>query len=141
MTRSQPKHRPASLSPPERQAAIQSLVRSRREAPSWLRWVTAFRHFLPEPARTRDFPDSLAEPVREAYRRRGVTQLYSHQREALDRLEAGENVAIGTPTASGKTLCYNAPVLNRLLREPDARALYLFPTKALSRDQIRELQA
>ena len=57
----------------------------------------------------------------------------------LDRVEAGADVAAVTPTASGKTLCYNAPVLNRILREPDARALYLFPTKALSQDQKKEI--
>ena len=54
---------------------------------------------------------------------------------------AGRNVVVVTPTASGKTLCYNLPVLNRLLTEPDARAMYLFPTKALAEDQLHELQA
>ena len=85
------------------------------------------------------FPEHIEAPLREAYRQKGVEQLYSHQREALDRVENGEDVAVVTPTASGKTLCYNAPVLNRILREPDARALYLFPTKALSRDQRKEI--
>ncbi len=75
----------------------------------------------------------------EAYRKRGIERLYSHQREVLDRIAAGENVTVVTPTASGKTLCYNAPILDRIARDPDARALYLFPTKALSRDQLKEL--
>ena len=94
-----------------------------------LRGVTALRHFPAEPAEYRDFPEHIEAPLREAYRQKGVEQLYSHQREVLDRVENGEDVAVVTPTASGKTLCYNAPVLNRILREPDARALYLFPTK------------
>ncbi len=101
--------------------------------------ITHIAHFPARPAKYADFPDSLAAPLREACVRRGVKQLYTHQREVVDRVEAGADMAIVTPTASGKTLCYNLPVLNRILREPDARALYLFPTKALSRDQCGEL--
>ena len=126
------------LSPSERRAAIRSLV-AELDAGARLRGVTALRHFPAEPGEYRDFPEHIEAPLREAYRKRGVEQLYSHQREVLDRVEAGESVAAVTPTASGKTLCYNAPVLNRILREPDARALYLFPTKALSQDQKKEL--
>lgn len=69
-------------------------------------------------------------------RERGIQKLYSHQRHALDAVEAGKDIVVVTPTASGKTLCYNLPVLNAILRDPDARALYLFPTKALSSDQV-----
>ena len=127
-----------ALTPPERRAAIRSLVAD-LDTNAALRGVTALRHFPAEPGDHRDFPEHLDERLREAYRHRGVEQLYSHQREVLDRVEAGENVAAVTPTASGKTLCYNAPVLNRILREPDARALYLFPTKALSQDQKKEI--
>ncbi len=127
-----------ALTAPERRAAIRSLV-AELDTNAALRGVTALRHFPAEPGDYRDFPEHLDERLREAYRRRGIDQLYSHQREVLDRVEAGESVAAVTPTASGKTLCYNAPVLNRILREPDARALYLFPTKALSQDQKKEL--
>ena len=67
--------------------------------------------------------------------------LYSHQAECFDLIQAGKNVVVVTPTASGKTLCYNLPVLNRILREPGARAMYLFPTKALAEDQLHEFQA
>jgi DEAD/DEAH box helicase domain-containing protein len=67
--------------------------------------------------------------------------LYSHQAEALAHAEAGRNVAVVTPTASGKTFCYNLPVLNRLIAEPGARAMYLFPTKALAEDQLHEFQS
>ena len=66
-------------------------------------------------------------------------QLYSHQAQAWDLLQAGNNIAVVTGTASGKTLCYNLPVLDALLRDQNARALYLFPTKALAYDQRNEL--
>jgi len=69
----------------------------------------------------------------------GITQLYSHQSEAVRHVLQKQNVVIVTPTASGKTLCYNLPVLNSVIDNPEARALYLFPTKALSQDQVAEL--
>ena len=122
----------------ERRATIRSLV-AELDASAALRGVTTLRHFPAAPGDYRDFPDTIDERLRDAFRCRGVEQLYSHQREVLDRVEAGESVAAVTPTASGKTVCYNAPVLNRILREPDARALYLFPTKALSQDQKKEI--
>ena len=67
--------------------------------------------------------------------------LYSHQAEAMTQIAAGNNVVIVTPTASGKTLCYNLPVLNAIINDPSARALYLFPTKALAEDQLHEFKA
>jgi hypothetical protein len=70
---------------------------------------------------------------------RGIERLYCHQAEAVERVLAGENVCVVTPTASGKTLCYNLPVLDRALKDPSSRALYLFPTKALAQDQVAEL--
>ena len=126
-----------ALTPAKRQAAIRSLVSEIRTR--WPRGVTALRRFPPVPAEFRPFPERLAPELVEAYRKRGIERLYSHQREVLDRIAAGENVTVVTPTASGKTLCYNAPILDRIARDPDARALYLFPTKALSRDQLKEL--
>ncbi len=72
--------------------------------------------------------------------RRGIRALYAHQARALEGLAAGRDLVLATPTASGKTLVYNAPVLRRLLVEPDARALYLFPLKALSQDQRKRLR-
>ncbi len=127
-----------SLAPTQKPALIRSLVDDLASHPT-LRGVTALRRFPAEPADYRDFPDHLSPELVDAYRRRGVTRLYSHQREVLDRVARGEHVAAVTPTASGKTLCYNAPVLDGILRDPDTRALYLFPTKALSRDQLKEL--
>ncbi len=86
-------------------------------------------------------PDDLAEGVAGALATRGVTQLYSHQARSFELAREGRHVVVATPTASGKSLCYNLPVLDRLAREPDARALYLFPTKALSRDQEEALRS
>ena len=91
-------------------------------------------------ARTAPFPDAVNPGLARALRQRGIESLYSHQAEAFRAAHAGEHLVVVTPTASGKTLCYNLPVLNRILTEPNARALYLFPTKALSADQVDELQ-
>ncbi|MBC7292954.1 MAG: DEAD/DEAH box helicase, partial [Thermoleophilia bacterium] len=103
--------------------------------------IRAVRHEPARPAQWAPFPDAVDERLRQALAQQGIHQLYSHQREAFDALERGENVVVVTPTASGKTLCYNLAVFNRLLREPDARAIYLFPTKALSMDQLHEFQS
>jgi DEAD/DEAH box helicase domain-containing protein len=94
---------------------------------------------VPErPARHAPFPDTLDPRLAGALRERGVGRLYSHQREAWDHIQAGRDVVVVTPTASGKTLCYNLPVLQAALEGP-AKALYLFPTKALAQDQVAEL--
>lgn len=81
----------------------------------------------------------LSTPSLEALRSLGITALYSHQASAIDLVTEGKNVAIVTSTASGKTVCYNIPVLEALLADREATALYLFPTKALAQDQLRVL--
>jgi DEAD/DEAH box helicase domain-containing protein len=99
-------------------------------------------HWHQEPARPGAFhplPPEIHPAVAAAFARLGYGQLYSHQAAAWERLHAGENIAVVTGTASGKTLCYNLPVLDALLRDTEARALYLFPTKALAYDQSNEL--
>ena len=101
--------------------------------------VACWRDLPARPARFADFPPWLDPSVRQVLGRRGIHQLYVHQLAALERIRRGENVVVVTPTASGKTLCYNLPVLNEILCNPEARALYLFPTKALSSDQVAEL--
>ena len=103
--------------------------------------VRAIRHQPARPGVYLDFPEALAPSLKQSLASRGIRQLYSHQALALQHAEAGRNVVVVTPTASGKTLCYNLPVLNRLIAEPAARALYLFPTKALAEDQLQEFQA
>ena len=98
--------------------------------------ITAIRRQPAREAEFVDLPETVDARLAAALRKRGVEQLYSHQGEAFEQIHDGNNVVIVTPTASGKTLCYNLPVLNTLLADPDACALYLFPTKALSEDQL-----
>jgi DEAD/DEAH box helicase domain-containing protein len=97
-------------------------------------------HYIPsrEPHLV-DFPSALDPRLKQVLDERGINQLYSHQSEAFELTRSGRNVVIVTPTASGKTLCYNLPVLSRILEKPDARALYLYPTKALTYDQLDDL--
>jgi DEAD/DEAH box helicase domain-containing protein len=87
-----------------------------------------------------DFPDALAPVLRQALITRDIRQLYTHQGASFEHATNGRNFVVVTPTASGKTLCYNLPILNRLMEDPAARAMYLFPTKALAEDQLQELQ-
>jgi DEAD/DEAH box helicase domain-containing protein len=101
--------------------------------------LTAVRRFPAEPARYAEFPPGLSPKLLEVLRARGFERLYTHQRQAYDAVQDGRHTVVVTPTASGKTLCYNLPVLDRILKDPDARALYLFPTKALAQDQLAEL--
>ncbi|HET7225698.1 MAG TPA: DEAD/DEAH box helicase [Candidatus Eisenbacteria bacterium] len=97
-------------------------------------------HVLPErPARFGALDPALPAPLGEALAARGIERLYTHQAHAIGHLRAGRDTVVVTGTASGKSLCYHAPVLERLLGEPDATALYLFPTKALAQDQLKGL--
>jgi DEAD/DEAH box helicase domain-containing protein len=102
--------------------------------------IVATRHFPARPAAYAPFPPSLDPRLVEALRARGIDQLYAHQARACELVEKGQHVVLVTPTASGKTLCYNVPALQALLTQPDARVLYLFPTKALAQDQLAELE-
>jgi DEAD/DEAH box helicase domain-containing protein len=102
--------------------------------------VTALRRLAPVPAQFAPFPASLDDRLRAVLVARGIAQLYTHQAQSIEHTVAGRNVVVITPTASGKTLCYNVPVLNAILQDPASRALYLFPTKALAQDQLAELQ-
>ena len=86
-----------------------------------------------------DFPSDLHSALVRSLQAQGIKQLYSHQLESWNKIKQNRNVVITTGTASGKTLCYNLSVLDRLLRYPDSRALYIFPTKALAQDQKAKL--
>jgi DEAD/DEAH box helicase domain-containing protein len=86
-----------------------------------------------------EFPQGIETRIKSVLEKRGIRKLYSHQASAIENISSGKNVVIVTPTASGKTLCYNLPVVNEILEKPESRALYLFPTKALSQDQVAEL--
>ncbi|MGI6357484.1 MAG: DEAD/DEAH box helicase [Bacillota bacterium] len=92
------------------------------------------------PASYRSFPPELDIRLVNYLKQRGIRQPYSHQAEVWQHVLAGKDVVVVTPTASGKTLCYNVPVLDRILSQGASRALYLFPTKALAQDQVVELQ-
>ncbi len=129
------------LAPVERSRALEKVVSELEGEAARRESITALRHFPPQPADFVDFPEELSPLLKDALRRRGIERLYSHQRDAFERVRQGKNVVVVTPTASGKTLCYNLPVLDHVLREPETRALYLFPTKALSQDQLAELHS
>jgi DEAD/DEAH box helicase domain-containing protein len=101
--------------------------------------LTAVRHYPAREAQWAEFPEWVNADLRAAYNAKGIRQLYTHQAAAAEAVHAGKNVVIVTPTASGKTLCYNLPVLDAILANDDTRALYLFPTKALAQDQLAEL--
>jgi DEAD/DEAH box helicase domain-containing protein len=101
--------------------------------------LTAVRHFPAREAQWANFPAWVHPDLVSAYAAKGIRRPYTHQAAAAEAIHAGKNVVIVTPTASGKTLCYNLPVLNATLENSDSRALYLFPTKALAQDQLAEL--
>ena len=102
--------------------------------------LTAIRQIPAREAKFRPVPAWVTSALAEAYQAKGIRELYSHQASTAELVRDGKNVVVVTPTASGKTLCYNLPVLNAVLEDPDTRALYLFPTKALAQDQLAELQ-
>lgn len=103
--------------------------------------ITACREFPPQEGRFHPLPADLHPQLGAALDRRGISRLYSHQFQAWEVVKSHHNLVVVTPTASGKTLCYNLPVLDAVLRDPGTRALYIFPTKALSQDQVAELES
>jgi DEAD/DEAH box helicase domain-containing protein len=123
-------------------APIPSALREIREkfkGPAARGGVTVLKHFPARQAKTAPIPQFLPARLIDALRARGMASLYTHQARACELAREGRNVVVVTPTASGKTLCYNLPILGELVERPEARALYLFPTKALSQDQLVEL--
>jgi len=102
--------------------------------------ITAWRQLPARDGRFGTWPSHLDPRLTAVLQARGLDRPYTHQAEAIEAAHAGKHLVVVTPTASGKTLCYNVPVIQRILEEPSARALYLFPTKALSQDQLEELQ-
>jgi len=137
---------PARRSDPARALALDAVLDRLTGGPTGLEspdnpdgWVTAVRRQPAAPGVFAPFPETVDERLRTVLRDRGIEQFYSHQAAAAGHALAGRHVVVTTPTASGKTLCYNAPVLSTILRDPSARALYLFPTKALAQDQLAEL--
>jgi DEAD/DEAH box helicase domain-containing protein len=103
--------------------------------------VAAHRILEPRPPRHARWPSTIDPRLVAALRSRGIEAPYTHQSSAYAAASGGRNIVVVTPTASGKTLCYNLPVLDAVAKDPAARALYLFPTKALAADQLVELRA
>jgi DEAD/DEAH box helicase domain-containing protein len=101
--------------------------------------ITAIKHIPAQEGRYREYPPEVHPALDKAFKEKGFTKLYTHQQLSYELLKEGKNIVVVTPTASGKTLCYNLPVLDSVLKTPSARAIYLFPTKALSQDQRAEL--
>ena len=118
---------------------VDQLAEKLRRDNLFMKNVVRWEELPAREARYGDYPIGLDERLRPVLRQRGVQQLYSHQAHSIAATMRGEDVVVVTPTASGKTMCYNLPVLDSILKNPDARALYLFPTKALSADQVSEL--
>lgn len=101
--------------------------------------VVNWHEIEPREAKTRPMPESIDERIKAALSKRGIDELYTHQYSAFQYVQKGESIVTVTPTASGKTLCYNLPVLQSIAQDETNRALYLFPTKALAQDQKSEL--
>jgi DEAD/DEAH box helicase domain-containing protein len=102
--------------------------------------IVAEKEFDPTSAHHAPFPESLPRGIREALGRKGITSLYVHQARAIEAANKRRHIVVSTPTASGKSMCFHLPVLSALTKNPRARALYLYPTKALARDQEASLR-
>ena len=115
---------------------VDQLCDQLRRDPLFMENVVRWEELPAREASYAPFPEGIDGRIRAALEKRGVRQLYTHQAHSLRETMAGRDVVVVTPTASGKTMCYNLPVLSAILENQDARALYLFPTKALSADQV-----
>jgi DEAD/DEAH box helicase domain-containing protein len=121
--------------------SIPAVLANLRSDRQFMSQVVAWERLRARPAITADLPAALDPRLTQALQQRGIDKLYTHQVKAVEAVLGGENVVVSTATASGKSLCYTIPVLQRLLDQPDARVLYLFPTKALAHDQMAETAA
>jgi len=101
--------------------------------------IRAMKHIPAQEGRYRKYPEDVHPALVDALKEKGFSKLYSHQHQSWRLLKKEKNITVVTPTASGKTLCYNLPVLDAILKNPSSRAIYLFPTKALAQDQRAEL--
>jgi DEAD/DEAH box helicase domain-containing protein len=111
-----------------------------RTQPQIMENVTHWQTIPPREARTAPMPSEIHPRLAEALRTKGIERLFTHQADAYEAVRSGNHIVAVTPTASGKTMCYNLPVLQSLLENESGRALYMFPTKALAQDQVAELQ-
>lgn len=120
--------------------AVEEVLARLRSQERFSKNIEAWKTVPARPARFTGPPSFVSRRLNEALGQAGVEQLYLHQREAAEMAFKGQHIVVATPTASGKTLCYNIPVLDALIRDPGATALYLFPTKALSQDQVAGIE-
>ncbi len=118
---------------------IDQLAATLKHDTAFMENVTAWKTIPAREGQTADFPAALDARLKTVLTKRGITKLYTHQASAWEAAAAGKDYVVVTPTASGKTLCYNLPVLSAILKDQDSRALYLFPTKALALDQAGSL--
>ncbi|HEX2897896.1 MAG TPA: DEAD/DEAH box helicase, partial [candidate division Zixibacteria bacterium] len=118
---------------------LEQIIDFIKDSPEIFPNIAHWKTYSPKNAKYAEFPEFLDPKLKDTLSKRGIERLYSHQSEAINAINREENVVIVTPTASGKTLCYNLPVLNSIIKNDSSRALYLFPTKALGQDQMTEL--
>ncbi len=135
VTKRQFAHAPATDFDPE------AFLAALRQAKGYAGQIVHARTIPARGARYARLREPLSAPVRAALKASGTEQFYTHQAEAINAARAGHNLVVATSTASGKTLCFNVPVLEALARDPLARDLYLYPTKALAQDQLGKLNA
>src|SRR5438270_936857 len=119
--------------------SLEQILDSLARDPDFSQMVTRWERIPPRRASYAEYPAWLDGRISASLRRRGILSLYSHQADALETAHAGKHTVVVTPTASGKTLCYDLPVIDAIAKDPTARALYIFPTKALAQDQLAEL--
>jgi DEAD/DEAH box helicase domain-containing protein len=119
--------------------SMQELIEFFKEDTDYKNNIVHWKTIPSKDAESVPYPNELDNSIKLALEKRGIPSLYSHQKSAFEASCQGENIVAVTPTASGKTLCYNLPVLHSIARNPDSRALYIFPTKALAQDQKSEL--
>jgi DEAD/DEAH box helicase domain-containing protein len=118
---------------------LQEVINVLKENPDYNQNIVHWHTIEPKEAKTAPFPSFMDERLKQALEKRGIGSLYTHQETAFSTAYKGQSFVAVTPTASGKTLCYNLPVLQTILENQQARALYLFPTKALAQDQKSEI--
>ena len=118
---------------------LEQLLDTLRHDAGFMSCVTNWHQSPEREARHAPWPAGIHQKVLDAVAKNGIQKPYTHQAQAIQLAAAGQDLCVVTPTASGKTLCYNVPILNAILDNPDTRALYLFPTKALSQDQVSAL--
>ncbi len=124
----------------ELQTNVEAFIKHLQETGKSKGKIAHLEYIPPKEADYRDFRALVGEPLREALHGIGIEKLYSHQVEAISLINRGENVLVPTPTASGKTLIYNICVFRAILEDQSARALYIFPTKALTQDQLKTIR-